>query len=78
MNQQDSLTKQLLVDAAEHQRLLGLASAYINDLASSLENACEDYEGDEEDDPQAKVEVQEAREFVEQLETHLKKFEVPE
>lgn len=65
MSQKDSLN------------LLHTARTYILDLASSLENACEDFdfEGNEEDDPRATVEVKEAREFAERIEKHLKRHE---
>lgn len=46
---------------------LRTARLYIRDLATSLENACEGFEGEEEDDPQAVVEVREAREFADSL-----------
>jgi hypothetical protein len=47
----------------ELEELLGTSRVYITDLASSLENACEFFEGNEEDDPQATEECDEARAF---------------
>lgn len=71
------MIKQLLVDQSEHLKLLSLAITYVSDLSSSLENACEGFEGPEDEDPQATEEVKWARDFIERIEAHLKKFEVP-
>lgn len=52
-------------------KLLRTAAHYIRDLATSLGNACEFFEGDADDDPQATVEVEEARAFVERIKAYL-------
>lgn len=41
--------------------LLRRAASEIDSLASSLENACEDFEGEDDEDPQASGEVEDAR-----------------
>lgn len=57
--------------AEELEELLSLARQYVRDLASSLENACEFFEGNEEDDPQASEECEEARRFEMRIEAAL-------
>ena len=47
--------------------LLKRASSEIESLASSLENACEDFEGEEDEDPQATEEVDFARKLAAQI-----------
>jgi len=55
----------------ELEELLSIAQQYITDLASSLENACEFFEGNEEDDPQATEECEEARAFTMRIDAAL-------
>lgn len=54
---------------------LRVARSYIRDLASSLENACEDFDfdGEENEDPQAREEVKEARDFADSLDAIIDK-----
>ena len=60
---------QLQLNASE--ALLKTAASYVSDLASSLGNACEDFEGDESEDPQAREECSEAREFADEIRAFL-------
>lgn len=51
----------------ELKGLLGTARMYIEDLADSLGNACEFFEGEDDEDPQAQGECGEAREFANRI-----------
>ena len=58
---------------AESRELLDTARSYIVDLADSLGNACEGFEGDPEDDPGATGEVEEARAFAAKIREFIRK-----
>lgn len=51
----------------ELEGLLGTARMYIEDLADSLGNACEFFEGEDDEDPQAQSECDEARQFANRI-----------
>lgn len=57
---------------AEAEKLLQISRSYIRDLAESLGNACEDFEGEDDEDPQAREECEEARKFARRIEEFLK------
>lgn len=57
---------------AEAEKLLQMSRSVIRDLAESLGNACEFFEGEDDEDPQAKDECDEARKFARRIEEFLK------
>ena len=57
----------------ESRQLLDTARSYILDLASSLANACEGFEGEPEDDPCATEEVEDARAFAAKIREFIRK-----
>lgn len=51
--------------------LLSSAAHQLEDLAESLENSCEDFEGPEDEDPQATEQVADARALAQKIKEHL-------
>lgn len=56
---------------SELEKILRTAKSYIRDLSESLGNACEDFEGDEDEDPQAIEECDAARQFIDRIDAAL-------